>query len=77
MSASPGKPAEDPATPLSQDEFLILAKRLDVDTDVLEELYPMVRDLLAFSGRLNRLAPELGQEIDVAQLTVGVGGGLK
>jgi hypothetical protein len=77
MSESSGKPAEPSATPISFEEFTAMAARLDVDADILEELYPMVRDLLAFADKMNVLAPELGQEIDVARLTVGVGGGLK
>ncbi|HQZ13568.1 MAG TPA: hypothetical protein PK286_11855 [Devosia sp.] len=71
MSASSAKPAEQSAAPLTYEEFTAMAARLDVDADILEELYPMVRDLLGFAGKLNRLAPELGKEIDVAAMMVG------
>jgi hypothetical protein len=77
MSASFGKPTDESAPPLSREEFDAMANRLKVDADVLDQLYPMVRDLLSFADRLNSLAPELGKEIDVAKLTVGVGGNLK
>ncbi|MEO1225317.1 MAG: hypothetical protein AAFX92_13910 [Pseudomonadota bacterium] len=48
---------------LSHEDFLHMATRLDVDPDVLEDLYPLARDLLSFARQLNLLAAELGQEI--------------
>jgi hypothetical protein len=53
---------------LTYDEFAAMAERLDVDRDVWEELYPMVRDLLGLADGLSRLMPELHGEIPVEAL---------
>jgi hypothetical protein len=45
-----------------------MAERLDVDRDVWERLYPMVRDLRELADGLARLMPELHQEIPVTAL---------
>ncbi len=58
-------PSDDEA--LSYEDFEVMARRVGVDRELWEELYPMVRDLLGFAGQLNRLAPELGQEIELGK----------
>jgi hypothetical protein len=40
-----------------------MAIRLDVDRDVWESLYPMVRDLLGLADGIGQLMPEFHQEI--------------
>lgn len=57
---------------LTYDEFVTLATRLDVDRDIWEELYPMVRDLLVLADMVDRLMPEFHAEIPVESFTVGV-----
>jgi hypothetical protein len=54
---------------LTYDEFVAMATRLDVDRDVWEALYPMVRDLLELAGGIGKLMPELHQEIPADALT--------
>ena len=53
---------------LTYDEFTAMAERLDVDRDVWEELYPMVRDLLGLADGLGQLMPEFHSEIPVDAL---------
>jgi hypothetical protein len=53
---------------LTYDEFTAMAERLDVDRDVWEELYPMVRDLLGLADGLGQLMPEFHGEIPVDAL---------
>lgn len=48
---------------LTYDEFVAMATRLDVDRDVWESLYPMVRDLLGLADGIGQLMPEFHQEI--------------
>jgi hypothetical protein len=54
---------------LTYDEFAAMAERLDVDRDVWEELYPMVRDLLGLADGLGQLMPEFHGEIAVDALS--------
>jgi hypothetical protein len=54
---------------LTYDEFTAMAERLDVDRDVWEELYPMVRDLLGLADGLSQLMPEFHGEIPVDALS--------
>jgi hypothetical protein len=65
------------AEPLTYDEFTALADRLQVDADIRDELFPMVRDLLGLAAMLDRLTPELHAEIPPESLSVGVSGGLR
>jgi hypothetical protein len=62
---------------LSYDDFVAQATRLEVDRDIWEELYPMVRDLLALAAMVDGLAPEFHEEIPVEAFTVGVSEGLR
>lgn len=57
---------------LTYDEFVTLATRLDVDRDIWEDLYPMVRDLLVLADMVDRLIPEFHEEIPAESFTVGV-----
>ena len=54
---------------LTYDEFVAMATRIDVDRDIWEELYPMVRDLLGLADGIGQLMPEFHQEILVESLT--------
>ena len=49
---------------LTYDEFLQQARQLGVDEPLLDELYPMVRDLLALAHHVSQLVPELHADID-------------
>jgi hypothetical protein len=53
------------AEDLTYTEFRDTASHLHVDEEIWEELYPMVRDLLAIAQRLEELAPELHGEIEL------------
>ena len=53
---------------LTYDEFEAMAARLDVDRDIWEELYPMVRDLLGLADGIGELMPEFHQEISAELL---------
>lgn len=56
------------STVLTYDEFVAMATRLDVDRDIWEALYPMVRDLLGLADGIGQLMPEFHQEIPVDAL---------
>ena len=58
---------------LTFDEFTAMAERLDVDREVWEELYPMVRDLLGLADSLGQLMPEFHGEIPVDALVARQG----
>jgi hypothetical protein len=52
------------------EEFQARAKMLGLtDPKMLQELYPLVKDLIKMSRRVNKLATELHGEIDVAKLS--------
>jgi hypothetical protein len=52
------------------EEFQARAARLNLtNPKMLEELYPLVKDLIKMSRRVNKLATELHKEIDVATLS--------
>jgi hypothetical protein len=58
---------------LTYDEFTAMAERLDVDRDVWDELFPMVRDLLGLADSLGQLMPEFHGEISADALVDKLG----
>jgi hypothetical protein len=71
MSDSTNAPASE--SELDYDEFVHLASRAGVPTELWRELYPMVRDLRALAAQINALTPPLHEEIPTSALQAGRG----
>lgn len=55
---------------ITYDEFVHRAQQLGLtQPELLAELYPAVKDLLAMAARVGRIAPPLYQDLDPANLS--------
>jgi hypothetical protein len=65
----------DASKPISYEEFLHRAEHLiTAPPEILEQLYPMVCDVLAMANDVNRFAHAMDAEMDVASLSETVSG---
>jgi hypothetical protein len=56
---------------ISYEEFERRARQMfDLSPDTLQDLYPLVKDLLAVAESLNERYPELHQEIELEDLSL-------
>lgn len=63
------------STPISYEEFLHRAAYLiEAPPDILEQLYPMVCDVLAMADDVNRFAHAMDTELDISTLSETVSG---
>ena len=60
---------------LTREEFLHRAAYLlKAEPEILDELYPMVRDLLVMADEVNQFAQAMGHKLDVNSLSESVSG---